>query len=122
MPYKVIPPNQASYVCTCLAPESIFCQGQSFWVTWSRAKSVLQAVRLGYVTKINLTMKAWEEAIQELGKMSTKIAWHSPRTPKYANNQLQRGEYFKVTSCKTVEFSFNHTVLCYLLRNRSLYT
>ena len=70
-----------------------------------------------YVTKINLTAKAWEKAIQELGKMSTKIAWHSPKTLRYESNQKQRGEYFKVTSYKTVEFSFNHAVLCYLLRN-----
>ena len=94
--------------------ESIFHLSQSFWVTWSRAKSVLRAVRLGYVTKINLTAKAWKKAVQELGKMSAKIAWHSPRTLRYASNHLQRGKYFKVTSNKTAEFSYNYAILCYL--------
>ena len=36
--------------------------------------------------------------------MSAKIAWHSPRTLRYASNHLKRGKYFKVTSYTTVEF------------------
>ena len=106
--------------CTCMycvylptSYASIFHRSQSFWVTWSRVKSVLQAVRLGYVTKINLTAKAWEKTVQELGKMSAKIAWHSSRTFRYASSNFQR-EYFKVTLYKTVEFSCNYAILGYL--------
>ena len=49
-------------------------------------------------------VQAWEKAVQELGKMSAKIAWHSPRTLRYASMHLNRGKYVKVTSYKTVEF------------------
>ena len=52
--------------------------------------------------------------MQELRKMSAKIAWHSPRTLRYDSNHLQGGKYFKVTSYKTVEFSYNYATLCYL--------
>ena len=53
-----------------------------------QGESVHQVVRLGYVTKIYLTAKAWEKAVQELVKMSAKIAWHSPRTLRYASNHI----------------------------------
>ena len=52
--------------------------------------------------------------MQELRKMSAKIAWHSPRTLRYDSNHLQGGKYFKVTLYKTVEFSYNYATLCYL--------
>ena len=90
-------------VSTCLAPmRQHFTTINCFGSRWSRAKSVLRAVCLGYVT--NLTAKAWEKAVQELGKMSAKIAWHSPRTLRYASDHLQRGKYFKLTSYKTRVF------------------
>ena len=57
---------------------------------------------------------AWEKAVQELGKMSAKIAWHSPRTLRYASNHLQREKYYKVTSYKTAELSYNYAILRYL--------
>ena len=59
-------------------------------------------------------VEAWEKAVQELGKMSAKIAWHYPRTLRYDSNHFRGGKYFKVTSYKTVEFSYNYAILCYL--------
>ena len=40
-----------------------FAEVNSFRVTWSK---------LGYVTKKELTVKAWENAVQELGKVDDK--------------------------------------------------
>ena len=54
--------------------------------------------------------------------VSTRIVWHSPGTLRYSSNQLQRGEYFKLTAYNTVVFSSNYAVLGYLVRNGSLYT
>ena len=39
----------------------------------------------------NLTVMAWEKTAQELGKMSDKIAWHSPRTLRYYSNEGDMG-------------------------------
>lgn len=38
----------------------------------------IQAVRLGYVTEINLTAKAWEKAVQKLGKLKSCTFQASP--------------------------------------------
>ena len=61
------------WVSTCLVPRpQYFAAVNRFRVTWSDAK--LQAVRLAYIRHQNqLTVKAWEKAVKEIGKVSTTI-------------------------------------------------